>query len=257
MNLYTLNDDSLKALSDFLPSSFNISATSHDGSKFLGWKFPRSVTVRGLEQIRNFQFTCARVDTSRLIEVSFVLGVEDRLALCESNTDPLDVQIGWVPPSVKTLTIKNFPGCDIVVPNGVEFLSIDYGNIKNLVIPDTVQRLDLGPNFNGSITRFPSGLNNLSVLGWSDDDHVAPVLPETVHEVYIGMLIPISFLSWPDSLQKLTIELGGGQFAQHVDPLPHVEFIQIPEPEWDVPEWDDHVIPPEFMNDENMDEYHW
>lgn len=258
MNLYKLNDDSLRALSEFLPSS-NLSVASHAGAKFLSWNFPRSVIVRGLEQVRNFQFTCERVDTSRLVEVSIILDVEDRLALRETETDPLEVQIGWVPPSVKTLRIKNFPSCNIIIPNGVENLSIDDGDIKNIVIPNTVQTLELGPNFHGSITHFPPALTKLTVLGWTDDDQIAPILPETIREVYLGMIIPISFRAWPDSLQKLTIELGGERFARHLDPRPNVEFIQIPEPEWDVnpywldePDWNDfeHNDPIGFVPDE-------
>jgi len=201
--LSLFNEDILQCLAEFL-RSMDLFQTSKIGRKFLEWRFPTEIYLHNIQEIRQFERWCQMYDTSRLVKVNMYTVWFD-------NEEDV---FGWVPPSVKTLNIYNNGGCELIIPDGVENLTISRCKLYNINIPNSVRNLTLTTHFNGSV-RFNPNLQNLTVLNWGwedpnqEQDYYFTVyrdLPDSINEIYIGSDIPLTFSQWPNNLTKLTIE---------------------------------------------------
>lgn len=199
--MLALNDDSLRNISDFL-APLELIRTSKFGCKIASWRFPRKVILRGLHEIRQFERLCRLLDTVNLVDVTMFTDFWDK------STEV----IGWVPSSVKTLSIDNYIGCAmhfLNIPDGVQNLTIGKCRLEYIDIPDSVINLTLNTRFEGSLRVFPPNLQMLTIQNWSWLDYPhehSPPIPDTVREIYIGTFVPFNIFQWPESLEKLTVE---------------------------------------------------
>ena len=197
------NEDILRILAEFL-RPLDLFHTFKMGRKILEWRFPSYIYLTNIQQIRQFERWCQLYDTRRLVKVN----------MATQLFDDEDELIGWVPPSVKTLNISNKAGCRLIIPDGIETISIARCKLFDIIIPNSVRELTLTTQFDGTV-RFPDNLHTLTVLNWSfndpnQDPHqfltIYRDLPGSICEIYIGSEIPLTFLEWPQDMTKLTIE---------------------------------------------------
>lgn len=214
-----LDEDILRVLAEFL-QPLDLFQTFKMGRKILEWRFPTAIYLSNIQQIRQFEQWCQLYDTSRLVKVNMSTSLFD--------DDDFEV-FGWVPPSVKSLIISNNAGCHLIIPEGIESISIGRCRLFDLIIPNSVRDITLTHQFDGSV-RFPDNLHSLTVLNWGYDDPnqepdqyltIYRDLPQTIREIYIGSEIPLTFSEWPNQLSKLTI-----QKIQNID---NIEYPLVPE----------------------------
>jgi hypothetical protein len=223
--LSLLNEDTLRNLAEFL-QPMDLFQTSKIGSKILEWRFPTSIILKGIEQIRQFERYCQMYDTNRLVKVVMVTSI------IYDNTDDV---FGWVPPSVKTLTIYNNADCNLILYEGIETLTISRCMLYDIIIPNSVLVLTLDDKFNGTVI-FPPNLHKLTVLNWSWHDpqqeqdiytRIYHNIPDSIQEMYIGSNMPLTFLKWSENLIKLTIEKGMYHFTDFPDVPDYVDYTEI------------------------------
>jgi hypothetical protein len=163
--------------------------------------FPRTLEIRGLEDYQAFCDFAQTVETSRLEEVRIVLTDFDRLR------EP----IGWVPPSVRKLSLYVTGVVPVEIPATVEELVIErYGYYQCLTLPDTVRDLTLMDEFDGVVGHWPEALEELRLRGWCSGNGRVPMevdhLPANLKRVTLNNDLDIEIGEWPEGLEEVVLE---------------------------------------------------
>jgi hypothetical protein len=164
--------------------------------------FPRSVEVVGLSQLQKFYgvVETLTLDTSRLEEVRIVL--DD-----ETGTEP----IGWVPASVRKLSLYVNGIVDIDIPNTVVDVTMEmYSYYQALDLPDSVKKLTLMRDFDAIVRHWPNSLEELRIDGWCTGNGrwAVPIdfLPDNIKRLTLNNDLDIEILQWPDGIEEVVLE---------------------------------------------------
>lgn len=218
-----MNTDCISAIAEF--------ADRKDAMKispfFVKKMFPSSILIRGYKQLSQFLKWARLFDTSNLIEVRIVIEetafyeqlmmLGDRIQTEQVPPNPdrpdglwVDYPIGWVPPSVKKLTLNTSIGLEFSIPDTVEELVIErYFESEGIYLPDTIRALHLMDRFEGIVYHWPENLERLILNGWYPGGrHPVPVngLPDTIKHMVVGSHLNIEILHWPESLETVEFE---------------------------------------------------
>ena len=163
--------------------------------------FPRTLEIRGLEDYQAFCEFAQTVETSRLEEVRIVLPDFERLR------DP----IGWVPPSVRKLSIYAACVVQIRIPETVEEVVIErYGYYQCLNLPDSIRKLTLSRDFDAIVGHWPLALEEVHIEGWCAGNGRWPVplehLPDNLKRVTLNNDLDIEIGEWPEGLEEVVLE---------------------------------------------------
>jgi hypothetical protein len=148
--------------------------------------------IRGLEQYRAF----CQMAHNELTEVRIVI------PSFEEETEP----IGWVPPSVRKLTIYAACVVPIEIPDTVVEVVIEHYQGEWLDLPDTVRKLTLSSDFDAAIGHWPENLEELRIEGWCAGPYAIDWLPYTLKRVTLNVDVDIVVTEWPESLEVVVLE---------------------------------------------------
>lgn len=187
-----MNNDCLAIIAEFADPKQAMQMKPEFTKKF----FPKSILLFGAQEIRQFYRWAQMFDTSNLEEV--------RIVACDEKGE-----IGWVPPSVKKLTIN----CDlnpIRVPDTVAEVVFEEAKGYNITLTDNIRRLRFLDGFVGAIMKWPANLEELHIEGWCRGNGRIPVpimgLPDSIKHMTLGSHLDITIEQWPESLETLLYE---------------------------------------------------
>ena len=192
-----MNNDCLSNITKFLEPILALRISVDSVSK----NFPRKIKLRSYEEVEQFQRFCQMFDISNLNEVCCVI--------CDLRWDAPEMVIGWVPSSVKILSLDIYNLCEFEIPETVEELYLNRCPNDNIRLPESTKKITLGKMFQGNILDWSPRLEELFIRGWDSDDsepHILDNLPETIHTMFVTWGIPVMVGKWPVSLKQLTIE---------------------------------------------------
>lgn len=240
---------------------------------FVKKMFPSSILIRNYKQLSQFLKWARLFDTSNLVEVRIVIDetafYEQLMILGErilteqvppnpDRPDGLFVEypIGWVPASVKKLTICDKVGVPLEIADTIEELSLEhcyyYGNAIHL--PDSVQSLHLLAGFEGLVGRWPVNLQELTLKGWYPGGrHPVPIdhIPDTVKHLVVGSHLNIEILHWPESLETVVFEGDPAENGWSLEDAGIPEWVQVTvtevpvnedEPAFDYDDYEDPMV---------------
>lgn len=219
-----MNTDCLTAIAEFAGPKQAMKISPF----FVKKMFPSSILIRNYAQLTQFRKWAQLFDTSNLVEVRIVIKetafyeqlilLGDRIQTEQVPPNPerpdgqwVDYPIGWVPASVKKLTIDDTVGVQFEIADTVEELVIEnsyYGD--SVTIPDSVQTLHLLAGFEGLVRRWSANLQCLTLKGWYQGGrHPVPIdtIPDTVKHMVVASHLNIEIRHWPESLE--TVEFKG------------------------------------------------
>jgi hypothetical protein len=165
--------------------------------------FPKKVSLRSFNDIRQFYTWCRSFDTSNLEEVEFSIFDMDWAATRFGV-------FGWVPPSVKVLRLSIYNTGFYQLPYyTVEELYLDHCD-TDFQLPNSIRRLTLGKNFKGRIVAWPQQLEELTINGWiseyGNDIIRLDQLPDSIHTMFLTWGTAVQVDRWPLGLKMLTHE---------------------------------------------------
>jgi hypothetical protein len=217
-------NDCLNIVAEYLQSN----EVSRLGRTFAVRHFPKKITLVTYRDVYQFIQWCKIFDTSNLIEVNYKFDGSEPKELWDRTKE---VIIGWVPPSVKRLSVQGpdwwvLEGNELpyFIPDTIEELWLGRSTPGN--IPDSVKKLTLGSGFAYKMS-WPSQLKELTILGWNVAEE-SPMffnneiddLPDGLNEIHIGRNVPAEIVYWPKDLEYLTIALSPNQSIRHA-PIPN------------------------------------
>jgi hypothetical protein len=185
--------------------------------KFVKRFFPHRVELNGIEEVNSFYKMCNTFDTEHLEEVRIVI-LQDYSG-----------SIGWVPPSVKKLSIYADCIVSIEIPNTVEELIMElYPYYQSLSLPDSIQKLTLKYNFDSVIHRWPANLKELRMKGWCTGNGRWPVpidhLPDNITHMTLDNDLDVTINHWPEQLEELVLEGSETYLSMAEELWPHTNF---------------------------------
>ena len=246
----TMNSDCLSSITQFLAPSEAVRLDVGMAVK----NFPKKVKLRDYSEVQKFVSWCRHFDTSNLQEVEY--SVFDMVSFRDNMV------FGWVPPSVKKLTLRIYNDGVYQIPETVEELCLDHC-CADFHLPNSVKRLVLDRRFKGRILTWPVHLEELVIRGWEMDmDGDEPIrldnLPDSIHTMFLTWGTCVEVRSWPLGLKDLTVETCDddmivGWFGIEHAPVPegvsfrHVEIEPLRPYEDDAEvEWEDNGEPSEW-----------
>jgi hypothetical protein len=262
-----MNTDCLTAIAEFAGPKEAMKISPF----FVKKMFPSSILIRGYKQLAQFRKWAQLFDTSNLVEVRIVIeetSFYEQLMLLGDRiqTEPVppnperpdgywvDGPIGWVPPSVKKLSLRVTIDIPLVFPDTLEELVIEhyYDWMTNIALPDSIRTVHLMKGFDGIIGHWPANLESVTIDHYYEGGrHPVPIggLPGTVKHIVVGSDLNIDFLQWPESLETLEFmgepEVFGWSLADVEIPewvAVTVTPIEPPEPAFDYDDYEDPMV---------------
>lgn len=165
--------------------------------------FPKKIVLRNYEQVEQFVRWCETFDTMNLQEV------DCRICYLTWRI-PQNMVVGWVPFTVKKLSLTIYNYCTIDIPDTVEELYLDDCNYQEIRLPLSLKKLTLGKKFGGNIVYWPREIVELIIEGWVINEYQIPIcldeLPDTIHTITLSWGTMVQFNRWPEQLKNLTLE---------------------------------------------------
>jgi hypothetical protein len=161
---------------------------------------PRRVIIRNPYDIQHFTRWCHLFDTTKLKEVNYdidyfwIIINKAGFPICKTSKDAV---VGWVPPSVKILRLNIYQDNILIIPDTVEELDINY-SLPELFIPNSVKKITIGLWFEGTITHWPDNLQELVILGWKSPCSIS--IPNSVTTLILGPKTLVTIFPMPSSL---------------------------------------------------------
>lgn len=191
-----MNSDCLSNITQFLAPSEAVKIDTSMAVK----NFPKKVSLRNYAEVQKFARWCQSFDTSNLQEVEY--------SIFEAWDSPFrrNMVFGWVPPSVKKLTLCIYDDGVYQIPDTVEELCLDHCD-ADLHLSNSIKKLVLGRRFKGRILTWPANLEELVIRGWEADGMTRlSNLPDSIHTMFLTWGTSVEVSHWPLALREVTLE---------------------------------------------------
>lgn len=193
-----MNIDCLSNIAQFLAPSEAVRIDMGMAVK----NFPKKIKLRDYTEVEEFVKWCHHFDTSNLQEVEY--------SIFDMVSFRRNMVFGWVPPSVKKLTLRVYNEGVFQIPDTVEELCLDHC-CADLHLPDSIKKLVLERRFKGRITTWPAHLEEFVIRGWEMDmDITVPIrlgnLPDSIHTMFLTWGTCVEVSQWPRGLKEFTLE---------------------------------------------------
>jgi hypothetical protein len=175
--------------------------------KYVKRFFPRTVKINGVSQYRSFFGMCRLFDSSNLEEVHI------------SNLSPslTDYNVFRLPEGIRKVTLDLDHVIHLKLPKTViELTVLNFSLSQALLIPNSVRKLTLGPDFDSIVYQWSENLEELRIDGWCRSGRwPVPIeyLPNSIKRITLNAMLDIEIHVWPENLEELILE------GPNLDPL--------------------------------------